>query len=626
MRYIGSKILLLDEIEKTIKDIAPNTKTIIDLFSGSGAVANYLKNNNYNVICNDQMYFSYVLLRGVTKLNEIPKFNKLKIEDVFQYLNDLTFEKTNFDLNECFIYQNYAPHDNCNRMYFTCENAIKIDIIRLTIEEWKKQALINEDEYFYLLASLISAVPYISNIAGVYAAYLKNWDSRALKPIKLEKPIINKTDNIIKTFNRKSINLLQEVSADVLYSDSPYNSREYLPNYHILETIAKYDYPKIKGITGIRDYQYQKSDFCVKSKVHNAFESMIRNANVKYIIISYNNEGLISTDELTSICKKYAVDDTFQLKEIPYRRYKSKISNNGKGLCEQIYSFEKKQNYYIKSPMNYIGGKFKLLSQIEPLFPKEIDKFVDLFCGGCDVSANVIAKKIYANDINNFVIDIFKEFQNYNIDELLIEINSIIEKYNLSKTNKEGFTDLRNHYNCSKNKNPIELYVLMCYSFNYQFRFNSLHEYNNSFGKDRSCFSDNMRNNLIKFHDSIKNINFSSINFKKYDISKLNKNDFVYADPPYLITTATYNDGKRGFEGWSKEDDNCLFQLLDNINNKGIKFALSNVVEHQGIENHELKEWSKKYNIHYLNCNYNNCYYNKKKTNKETIEVLITNY
>lgn len=625
MRYIGGKSLLLDEIGKTIKEIAPRARSVIDIFAGSGVVSNYFKENEYNVISNDQLYFSYVLVRGITQLNYVPTFDMLEINDPIDYLNNLTIDNSGIDISQCFIYQNYSPHDMCNRMYFSTENALKIDVIRLTIEQWKNDQLINNDEYFYLLASLISAVPFVSNIAGVYAAYLKHWDPRALKQLKLEKPEISISTKKIVSYNTTCNVLLESIEADVLYSDSPYNSRQYLPNYHILETIARYDYPIIKGVTGMRDYTSQKSDFCVKSKVHNAFETMIRTANVKYIIISYNNEGLISTKELTDICRKYAVEGTFYLKEIPYRRYKSKISNEKKGLCEQIYYFEKRKNFYNKSPMNYIGGKYKLLPQIEPLFPKDINKMVDLFCGGCDVSSNIIAKEVYANDINDFVIGIFKEFQKRNIDELLNEIDKIIEDYSLSKTNKDGYLALRTHYNSTKEKNPLELYVLVCYSFNYQFRFNSAREYNNPFGKDRSCFSSVMRSNLIKFCQAIKNIHFSCKNFKLFDISGLGKLDFIYADPPYLITTGSYNDGKRGFEGWSKENDKALFDFLDKAHKKDVRFAMSNVLKHKGIENDELKKWASQYYIHYLNSNYENSSYHG-KNKEETIEVLITNY
>lgn len=281
---------------------------------------------------------------------------------------------------------------------------------------------------------------------------------------------------------------------------------------------------------------------------------------------------------------------------------------------------------YCKSPLNYIGGKYKLLPQIESLFPQNINKFVDLFCGGCDVTANIKANEIYANDINYFLINMFKTFQKMNIEQLLHEIDMIIDEYSLSKTNKNGYLALRNHYNKSVNKNSIELYVLICHSFNYQIRFNSNYEYNNAFGNNRSYFSNNMRNNLIKFHEAIKNVYFTSQSFEDFDFSHLCLDDFVYADPPYLITTGSYNDGKRGFKGWSKSDDIMLFDLLDNLNNNHIKFAMSNVLKHKGFENSELIRWASKYKIHYLDFNYRNSNYHGKNLDKDTVEVLITNF
>ena len=131
------------------------------------------------------------------------------------------------------------------------------------------------------------------------------------------------------------------VETTILYADPPYNSREYLPNYHVMETIARYDYPEIKGVTGIREYNKEKSAFCKKATVASAFDTLLKNAHSKYIIISYNNEGLITTDELSSLCKRYAKQDTFRLFEYDYRRYKSKIPNNSNGLKEQLYFLER---------------------------------------------------------------------------------------------------------------------------------------------------------------------------------------------------------------------------------------------------------------------------------------------
>lgn len=626
MRYIGGKSKLNDIILETIREVAPDAKTVIDAFSGSGAVANFLKANDYNVVCNDLLYFSFILLRGVTQLNKTPKFKKLGIKDPIDYLNNLFIADININLKNCFIYQNYAPHDDCDRMYFQTKNAIKIDVIRQTIEQWKTDNKLTADEYYYLLASLIAAVPFISNIAGVYAAYLKHWDTRAYKELTLEHPKLLNSNKRIIAYNMTVNDLVESQKADVLYSDSPYNSREYLPNYHILETIAKYDNPTIKGVTGMRDYTKQKSEFCSKETAKQAFEMMISKANVEYIVISYNNEGLVSTDELSDICKKYAVDGTFQLKEIPYRRYKSKMPNNAEGLVEQLYVFQKKK--FSKSPMNYIGGKFKLLPQIYTLFPTGIDIMVDLFCGGVDVASNIVADNVVCNDINNFVIDIYKTFQDMSCENLLMKIHEIIDHYHLSKTNKDGYLQLRDDYNGNVNgmHNPITLYVLLAYAFNHQLRFNSSHKFNSPFGTNRSEFNAKMESNLIIFYDKIKSFNFISSNFKDIPLNNLSSKSFLYADPPYRITTGAYNDGKRGFEGWSENDDLTLCALLDNLNERGIRFAMSNVLYHKGKSNDILIEWSKKYTVHHLSFDYNNSSYHGKNTDTITDEVLITNY
>lgn len=269
-------------------------------------------------------------------LNKKPQFKKLGIDDPIKFLNELEFGESNISEDDCFIYNNYSPIGGCKRMYFQSDNALKIDLIRLTIQKWLDQGLVNEDEYYYLLAALINAVPYVANITGVYAAYLKYWDDRTFNPLKLEEPTIINNRKKNRCFNADYKEILAE-KCDLLYADPPYNSREYLPNYHILETIARYDYPKISGITGLRKYDDQKSVFCKKSTVADAFKTLVRDCKCRYILISYNNEGLLSTGELSDICMQYAVDNSFKLYEFDYRRYKNKIPNNKAGLKEQLY-------------------------------------------------------------------------------------------------------------------------------------------------------------------------------------------------------------------------------------------------------------------------------------------------
>lgn len=280
----------------------------------------------------------------------------------------------------------------------------------------------------------------------------------------------------------------------------------------------------------------------------------------------------------------------------------------------------------IKSPLNYIGGKHKLLKQILPLFPKKIDTFIDVFSGGANVGINVSASTYIFNDMNYKINEMFRYFQDNDIDLILTNINNRINEYNLSKTNEEGFLKFREQYN--NDPNPLDLYVLSSYSYNYQFRFNNNLKYNNPFGKNRSCFSKSMKNNLITFTKRLQSINakFTDLYFQDFDISTLNSNDFVYLDPPYIITTGSYNDGTRGFKNWDQQQELELYNFMIKLNNQGVKFALSNVLQHKGKENTSLIDFIKKnnFNIHNLNINYSNSSYNTKKGSSN--EVLVTNY
>ncbi len=206
----------------------------------------------------------------------------------------------------------------------------------------------------------------------------------------------------------------------------------------------------------------------------------------------------------------------------------------------------------IKSPLNYIGGKSKILKQILPLFPTEINNFIDLFAGGCNVGINVNAEKIYFNDNLTYLIEMYKAFQENDLDTTIQHIENRINEFKLSLTNEEGYKEMRKIYN--EQKNPTDLFVLIAFSFNHQIRFNNSHEFNNPFGKERSSFNASMKQNLEKFIIRIKetNIDFMNVCFNNFDFSFLNNNDFVYCDPPYLITNGTYNDGKRGFKGWTE--------------------------------------------------------------------------
>ena len=293
-----------------------------------------------------------------------------------------------------------------------------------------------------------------------------------------------------------------------------------------------------------------------------------------------------------------------------------------KKLDPQVIEMNK--DNYIKSPINYAGGKYRLLKKILPMFPNDIRVFVDLFGGAFNVGINVDAKYVIYNDIINYLAELFKYWSDTDLNEINDYIDKIIQENDLSPTNTDTFLAFREKYN--REKDIRNLFILVCYSFNYQMRFNNSHRYNSSFGKEASTMNDSIRNNLNRFVERLHNGNykFFNKNFVDFDFSHLNKNDFVYCDCPYSLGTSVYQDGKRGFNGWSKEDDKKLFDILDSLNTRGIRFALSNVFENKGMKNKELIEWSKKYNIYHFDMNYNGSNYQRKESKSD--EVLITNY
>lgn len=277
---------------------------------------------------------------------------------------------------------------------------------------------------------------------------------------------------------------------------------------------------------------------------------------------------------------------------------------------------------YIKSPLNYTGGKFKLLPQIIPLFPKDIDNFIDLFGGGANVCINVEAKKIYYNDSLTQVVDLLRYLYIHDTSRIISQLDVVVNKYQLSKENEKGYYDLRNDYNKSITKSSIEFYALICHSFNNQIRFNKKGEFNLPFGR-RSSLNPKLKQKFIDFINHIKtlNVKFINLDFRKFKVDGLNKNSFLYLDPPYLISCATYNEQ----DGWNEKDEIDLLNLLDRVDSIGSKFALSNVLENKGQENKILKEWSKKYNIHHIKNNFKNSNHQRVKDDI-TKEVLITNY
>lgn len=337
MNYIGSKLSLLDFLEASIDEVTgKNGTTFCDLFAGTGAVGSRFKRKGYKIIANDIQYYSYVLnkhyignhkelvFEQLTK--ELPFLEKADIENrknfVCQYLSDLEGVAG-------FIYNNYSYGGTKDsvypRQYFSDDNAMRSDAMRIKIEDWKNRGLISEDEYYFLIASLLESVDKCANTASVYGAFLKKLKKTAQNNLVLKPAALGINEQEHEVFNEDVNELIEKVSGDILYLDPPYNHRQYATNYHLLETLAKYDNPIIYGKTGLRDYGRQKSLYCSGKQVRKVFEKLIRKARARYIFLSYNNEGLISLDEVGAIMRLRGKYGCFT-KE--YTRFKADTSAN----------------------------------------------------------------------------------------------------------------------------------------------------------------------------------------------------------------------------------------------------------------------------------------------------------
>lgn len=344
LRLIGSKYRMLTNISGVIRKEQISGKTLFDVFSGSASVGRYFK-NSYSIVSNDMLYFSYILQRALITLNKNPTFSSIEMESgstdpnhrIYQVLDFLN----NLDGEDGFITSHYTPlsidNEGIERKYFSVENGEKIDSIRGKIEEWRKTDQIDEDEYFYLLASLLLSVQKVANISGTYGAYNKFWDPRSKKSLSLKfiKIIPSVFEHI--AFNKDIFEILNLVDADIAYLDPPYNARQYITNYHILETIARYDKPKIKGKTGIREYRdNEKSIFCNKRQVNKYFFKLLNNINAQHVLISYNSDGIMSREEINDIMVNSGFKN-IKIYEFPLRAFKSNKSLFEKTIKEYIF-------------------------------------------------------------------------------------------------------------------------------------------------------------------------------------------------------------------------------------------------------------------------------------------------
>jgi adenine-specific DNA-methyltransferase len=599
MRYIGCKDSLINTIQNLFetKHLNRDGLTLFDAFCGTGSVAYNFK-NLFNLVLNDNLHFATTFASGRIFASRC-NFSALGFNP-FEYFNRNDNQETGF------FSKNYAPK-NSGRMYFSDWNAGRIDYFRHQIQAWYDSNNINYEEYCYLLSALMESVSHVANVAGVYGAFLKTWDPRAIKKIVFIPPaeanLLSFFDNThnVRVINGNVEDVIESVNCDILYLDPPYTKNSYSVQYHILETLILNDNPTLKGVTGARHYENISNDWSKPNKVEVQFDKVLAKTQASHIVFSYSSDGLMSKEYILYAMKRYCLEDSVSCDEVSYKRYKNYKTEDKQGHKEYLFYGQKKPiaqvRYYC--PLNYMGGKSPIIDFIKPNLTEK-RKFVDLLGGGFNVGINTDGfEQVIYNDINFAVANIIKMFRNADTSTLLTFIGKTIKKYNLEKSNKDAYLKIREDYNRKYRDTELGfwyLFVVILYGFQQQLRFNSNYEFNNPVGE--SGFSDSIKEKIVSFSRRIKELNviFEIGDYQKID-HLIDADTLVYADPPYIITLGSYNDGKRGFKGWNSDEEERLLTYLDILVNRGCKVVISNVLEYKGLRNTQLFHWIENHNV-----------------------------
>ena len=641
-RYLGSKTKLLPFIHQVFEEENITFFSFLDIFGGTGAVANSFNDGNHAVYVNDILESnrcSYNAFFGNQAISE------MNISSLIAAYNSL-----------CPKSDNYFSR-NFGGTFFSVNNARKIGEIREDIEKRFSKGELNQRERDILITVLLYSADRIANTVGHYDAFRHGGNLErdlVLRMLELPKEGINKNN---KVFREDANELAKTIEADVVYIDPPYNSRQYCDAYHLLENLAEWKKPDVYGMARKMDRSHLKSRYC-ETNAPRVFCDLIQNLRCKYIVVSYNNMGakgagrsqakISDADIIRNLERRGKVT----IREISFNQFttgKTHVEDHKERLfvCH-VGVFETSTPLelpgYAKSPLNYTGGKFRLLKPIFALCPTEQHTFVDLFGGGFNVGVNCWCKDVVYNDISEPTMRVVRLFYKYSSPEILGKLEHLISKYGLSDSqtmgydhygcssdkglgpaNKDGFLKAKTEYNLLRKSEEKDflLLLLIIFAFNNQIRFNSKDQYNLPVGK--RDLNSAMRKHIQDFSEKIKTKNvlflskdFASVKPEDYD------NPFFYCDPPYLLGDASYNENG----GWGPEKEERLLDYLSSLSQRGYKFALSNVIEHKGFKHQALIDWALEnhFTIHYLDMSYSNSNYQIKDKTKSSVEVLITNY
>ncbi len=347
-RYIGNKTKLLPAIMDKTEKMIGKKGTVVDLMAGTGLVSAEYRKNGYTVIASDMMTYSKWHLITHIMIDQEPQFEGLEMNfdgnnrylSVLEYLNNLK-------PIEGYFFQEFSPggipkNGSASRKYFSVENACKIDAIREEINKWVLTDSISEKEEAVLKHSLIMAVNDVANISGTYGYFLSELKRNALESIVMRPEHFSKgnveNNRVIQGFAE---DIACNISADLCYIDPPYIKRQYAANYHILETIARGDYPEARGKSGLRNWWDQHSKFCTKTKGLQSFEKIFEEMNCDNFIVSYSEDGLFTLDTLVSVMEKYG---DVNVEFIDYNRFRSNQSQLPLRLREYMIELRRKKH------------------------------------------------------------------------------------------------------------------------------------------------------------------------------------------------------------------------------------------------------------------------------------------
>ncbi|MCI8505101.1 MAG: Dam family site-specific DNA-(adenine-N6)-methyltransferase [Lachnospiraceae bacterium] len=633
-RYLGNKYKLLPLITKVVREECERVHTVADIFAGTGAVASAFTDKK--LITNDNLYSNYICHEAWFGGES---YSEDKIIDLITAYNSRKVREDNY------MSRNFAD------TYFSLEDCRKIGWIREDIEEKYRKGELTGRERALLITSLLYGMDKIANTCGHYDAYRQGAAFERHLELAVPKPEGDLNAHNV-CYHMDANELAEHLEADLIYLDPPYNSRQYCDAYHLLENVARWDRPKVLGAAKKMDRTDLKSDYCTQ-RAKAALERLVDTVHGRYILLSYNNmaekgndrsNAKITDEEILRILRKKGTVKVFEEDYRAFSAGKSEIRGHKERLF--LCTCRESGKAVIPSALNYTGGKYKLLPQLLPLFPEQIDQAVDLFCGGCNVGINLDCERVWFNDSNEALTGLLKTFQKLPKEEIFGWLFEQIKSYGLSLTceygygyygcesgaglgafNRAAYYRLRADFNRKTEKDAayyLMLYLLIVYSFNNQIRFNKKGAFNLPVGK--RDFNLRMQKKLGAFLDRLKNGDYQFMNqdFRQFSLDGFTKDSFFYVDPPYLITCAAYNEQT----GWTEQDERDLLAFLEELHGRGIRFALSNVLESKGKKNRILEAWigkNEQFRAIPLSYDYSNSNYHTRRDGV-TREILVTNY